>query len=281
MPPKQPTAAIPQPGALEHMLERDRLLVLASVVVISVIAWAWLALLASDMAQGDMRLMGMGQLMASKMTMSSMAWTLTTFAAMFAMWWVMMIGMMLPSAAPMILLYSLMQRKKKADENPFLRTVIFTIGYLLLWGLFSALATSLQWGLGEATLLSPMMITTSQWLAVGLFALAAVYQLTPLKHACLAQCAAPFAFLSRHWKDGNTGALDMGLRHALFCIGCCWALMLLLFVGGVMNLAWVAVIAILVLAEKILPRGDLVATISGILMAAFAVFLAMRLTGLA
>ncbi|MCF8468949.1 MAG: DUF2182 domain-containing protein [Sneathiella sp.] len=276
MPPRQSTAANPQAGALEHMLERDRLLVLVSVIVISVISWVWLALLANDMAQGDMRLMGMGQLMVNKMTMPNMDWTLATFTAMFTMWWVMMIGMMLPSAAPMILLYSLLLRKKKADEKPFLRTIIFVGGYLLLWGVFSALATSLQWALGEMTLLSPMMVTTSQWLAVGFFTLAAVYQFTPLKHACLAQCATPYSFLGRHWKDGKTGALDMGLRHGLFCIGCCWTSMLLLFVGGIMNLAWVAVIAIFVMAEKFLPRRDLVAITGGILMAAFAVFLAMR-----
>jgi len=283
----QRQSSIQPPGAMEYILGRDRALVKVAIVVIVAIAWSYLVLLADDMASGDMRLMGMGaghlpsdQTNFTGMTMGSMAWSPLTFFAMFIMWWVMMIGMMLPSAAPMVLLFALIQRKQLADQNPFLRTGIFAASYLALWGVFSVVATGAQWALSEAALLSSTMVATSQWLALALFVAGGVYQLTPLKHACLEHCRSPFTVLSANWKDGRSGAFEMGLRHGLYCIGCCWFLMALLFVGGVMNLVWVATIAILVLAEKVLPGGNLVAITSGLLMLVFAVFLGLVLTGL-
>jgi predicted metal-binding membrane protein len=193
---------------------------------------------------------------------------------MFVMWSVMMVGMMIPSAAPMILLFARIQRRKLADQAPTTRITAFTAGYLLIWTSFSLVATGLQWALTELRLLSPMMVSTSQFLAVGVLLAAGIYQLTPLKLACLKQCQSPIGFLTSHWKDGALGALSMGIEHGLFCLGCCWFLMTLLFVGGVMNLIWVAVIAIFVLLEKVVPRGEIVGRVGGVLLMAFAGYVA-------
>ena len=163
----------------------------------------------------------------------------------------------------MILIFAHVQRKKLPDENPGLRIALFTLGYLLLWLTFSLGATSLQWGLGSVALLSPMMVGSSKYLGPAIFFAAGIYQLTPLKQACLAHCRSPLDFLSSHWRPGRHGAFVMGLRHGAFCLGCCWALMGLLFAVGVMNLLWIAALAALVAAEKMFPAGRWAARVSG------------------
>ena len=160
------------------------------------------------------------------------------FAApwVFAMWWVMMLGMMLPSAAPMILMYDTLQRRKRERDEHYVPTTMFVAGYLIVWGAFSVAATAAQWSLLQSSLLSPMLALTSPVWGGVLFILAGIYQLTPFKYACLRQCRSPFAFVLNHWRDGWSGALRMGAGHGLYCLGCCWVLMALLFAVGVMNL---------------------------------------------
>ena len=273
-------------GSLERLLRRDSASVVASLILITMLAWIYLIVLALDMAGGDMSLMamdmslagsrgGIGE-MATAMILEPQPWTWLTFVLMLLMWWVMMIGMMVPSAAPMILLFARLQRQKLSHENPGLRIALFTSGYVLMWLVFSAAATTAQWVLGELALLSPMMKSTSPILAAAIFAVAGIYQLTTLKQACLAHCQAPVHFLSAQWRKGDLGAFLMGLHHGAYCVGCCWFLMALLFAGGVMNLLWVAVIAAFVLLEKAVPKGFWVTRISGPLMLGFSALIAFR-----
>ena len=193
----------------------------------------------------------------------------------FLMWAVMMVGMMLPSAAPTLLLFATVLRKSDPQNAPVARTYAFAGGYLLAWTAFSFAATLLQWGLAETALLSPMMITTSPKLGALILVAAGIYQWTPLKQSCLKRCRSPADFLSRHWRPGFSGALRMGAWHGLYCVGCCWMLMLLLFFGGVMSLTWIAAITIFVLLEKLAPLGVQGGRLSGalLLLAGFGVLL--------
>ena len=200
------------------------------------------------------------------MTMN-VPWTVTDVALTGVMWTVMMVAMMTPSAAPVILLFAGAQRARRAARSPIV-TAVFGAGYLLVWTAFSAAAAAGQWALHQAAMLSPSMSTSSTWLGGGILVAAGIYQLTPTKRACLTHCQSPLGFLMSHWRDGTAGALRMGISHGLYCVGCCWALMCVLFVVGVMNLAWVAVLAIFVLLEKIGPPGPLVARLSGGIMIA-------------
>jgi predicted metal-binding membrane protein len=213
----------------------------------------------------------MSGMMAAAMSMAP--WDATGFALMFLMWVVMMIGMMLPSAAPMILLFATINRKKRTSGAPFAPTAMFVSGYLLVWTAFSLLATILQSGLQHAALLSPMLVSTSPVLRGTLLIAAGLYQWTPLKRACLENCRSPLEFVLFHWRSGTAGALRMGIEHGAYCLGCCWFLMGLLFVGGVMNLAWIAAITVFVLIEKLFSGGEWVARIGGGVMVAAGVYL--------
>jgi predicted metal-binding membrane protein len=196
---------------------------------------------------------------------------------LLAMWWIMMIGMMLPSAAPMILTFAAITRGRRARGQPYTPTALFTSGYLLAWGAFSVAATLAQGALEQATLLAPMaMKTTSPLLGGLLFIAAGLYQLTPLKSACLRACRSPFNFVVNHWRDGTAGALRMGMSHGLYCLGCCWILMALLFAVGAMNLVWVAALTAVVLVEKLLPGGEWIARIGGLLLIAWGVRLILN-----
>jgi predicted metal-binding membrane protein len=192
------------------------------------------------------------------MTMQG-AWSPAYWLTMLIMWWVMMIAMMVPSAAPMILLYARVFRHGQARgqiPGALAPTAVFAAGYLLCWLGFSVLATSLQFALEHYGLLHGMMMwSTDRWLTAGLLAAAGLYQLSPLKTTCLAQCRSPTEFLARHWRPGRVGAFRMGIAHGAYCLGCCWALMLLLFAAGIMNLVWIAGLSILVLIEKLAPFG--------------------------
>ena len=191
-------------------------------------------------------------------------WGPTTILLLFVMWSVMMVAMMAPSAAPMILAFLTVNQRRQAADRPLVPVAIFLLGYLVVWTAFSAVATLAEWGLHQAAMLSTTMTATSTALNGGLLIAAGVFQWTPLKRACLKGCRSPLSFLMSEWREGTAGAFIMGLRHGAYCVGCCWALMALLFVAGVMNLLWVAVIALFVLAEKISAKGELLARVAGV-----------------
>ncbi len=228
---------------LHALLRRDRAVVLAGLVAVIMLAWAYLILGAGiEMDEMDM---GGGQIM-----MMAPPWTLGYAALIFLMWAIMMVAMMLPSAAPTILLVTALGRDRIAPV-----AVPFAFGYLLVWIGFSLAATALQFGLDRGGVLSETMATSSAALAGIVLIVAGAYQWTPLKQACLRHCRSPLAFLLGRWRQGAWGAVTNGMRHGLFCLGCCWMLMVLLFVGGLMNLLWVGALALLVLIEKTLPWG--------------------------
>jgi predicted metal-binding membrane protein len=182
------------------------------------------------------------------------------------MWVVMMVAMMVPTAAPITLMYAAVARKAAAQHNPVAPTFVFVTGYITMWAIFSLVATVAQHALDQAALLSPMMASNSRVFGAALLVAAGAYQFTPLKNACLTNCRAPAHFLSRYWHTGNFGAFRMGLRLGAYCVGCCWILMGLLFIGGVMNLLWIAAIAIFVLLEKTVPFGVASGRVAGVVM---------------
>lgn len=246
---------------------RDRLAILAALAGTSALAWAWLVKMALDM--GEMTPM-------SEMALQIQPWSALDFGLMFLMWAVMMVGMMIPSAAPMVLVYAAVARKAERQGTPVAGTTNFVLGYVAVWTLFSVGATLAQWGLDQAALLSPMLVASSPWLGAALLVAAGAYQLTPAKDTCLEHCRAPAHFLSANWHAGAAGAFRMGLHHGAFCLGCCWVLMGLLFFGGVMNLLWIAAITLFVLAEKLLPWGRRAARWSGVAMIAAGLGLGAR-----
>jgi predicted metal-binding membrane protein len=206
------------------------------------------------------------QMMADMGMVMDMSWTARDVVFAVVMWSVMMVGMMAPSAAPVLLLYAGAQRGRGVHGSGPI--VLFGTGYLLVWIGFSIAAALAQWALHEAAMLSPAMAMASPRLGAVILIAAGIYQLTPVKGACLTHCRTPLGFLMGHWRDGVTGAIGMGLKHGAYCLGCCWALMLVLFVVGVMNLAWVAALTILVLVEKIGPAGAIAARVAGVAMIA-------------
>jgi len=235
--------ALEQASSLEGVLRRDRLIAGGGVAAVVVLAWAYLF----TGAAVDMSMVGMA--------MKPMPWTLSYALLMFAMWWIMMIAMMVPSAAPMILLFTTIKRKQEGSSSATIGPGIFLTGYLVAWGAFSLIATLAQWGLESAGLISTGMTSKSAALAGAILLSTGLYQFTPLKGACLRHCQSPLFFLSSNWRAGVAGAFHMGVVHGAYCLGCCWFLMALLFIGGVMNLNWVAGIAIYVALEKLLPGG--------------------------
>jgi predicted metal-binding membrane protein len=192
------------------------------------------------------------------------------FAFVFVMWTVMMVGMMTPSAAPMILMYARVGRHTAAQGTPLAATVWFAAGYFLVWVAFALLATLAQWALERTALLDSWMASTSNVLGGLVFLAAGTYQWTRLKEACLTQCQTPFAFVMGHggFRSDAPGSLMLGLRHGAYCVGCCWALMALLFVGGIMNVLWIAVLALLVFLEKVTPFGRQTASLAGMVLIA-------------
>jgi predicted metal-binding membrane protein len=241
---------------LRALLQHDRMLVLAGLLAVILLAWGWLLLGAGiEMEQMDM---GGGQVM-----LMPPEWSPRYAALIFLMWAIMMMAMMLPSAAPAILLAAALMRQRSGNHisGP---TGLFALGYLVIWFGFSLVATALQWGLDRAGLLSADMANGSATLAGLLLIAAGLYQWTPLKQSCLVQCRSPFQHLTKYWRNGAFGPVLAGARHGLFCLGCCWVLMALLFVGGLMNVLWIAALALLVLIEKQLPVGPRVSRLAGI-----------------
>ena len=247
-------------------IKRDRFIIVGGVAVITTLAWIWLANMALDMPSGNM------------MSMASMdPWASGELYSMLVMWVIMMVGMMLPSATPMILIYTRAVQKKNSGTDAKILSAVFITGYLLIWSLFSVGATLLQAGLQDFNLISAMLESNSDSLAGILFVMAGLYQITPLKRACLNGCRSPLNFILNSWRPGRTGGLLMGLEHGLLCVGCCWMMMLLLFAIGVMNLFWGASLAVLVLIEKAFPRGEWTARIGGISMLCAGVYFLSRL----
>jgi predicted metal-binding membrane protein len=244
---------------VETIFKRDRLIVLLALSGIALLAWGYMV--------HEARAMNLsGVCCCAGMQMSGPdinPWSTSTLVPLFLMWSEMMVAMMIPSAAPMILTFALVQRKRREQEKPFVPTGIFLLGYLIVWTGFSAIAALAQWILHAKALLSPMMVSTSPVLGGTLLILAGVFQWTPLKNACLAHCRSPLGFLMTDWRERKWGALTMGLKHGMYCTGCCWFLMALLFVAGVMNVWWIAIIAVLVLLEKMAPKGLWLGKIAG------------------
>ena len=262
-------AATSAPSALEQALRRDRAIVIAAILVIAAIAWAYTVYLAeTGMGMGD----GMG--MGMSMAMADMrSWSAADFGLMFVMWAVMMVAMMAPSAAPMLLMFAALNRRRREQDAPYVPTGIFLAGYVVVWTAFAVAATGGNWGLHQASLLSSMMgASTSGYLGGALLLAAGAFQWSPLKTACLKQCRTPMGFLMTSWREGHRGALRMGLEHGAYCLGCCWALMLLLFVLGIMNLVWIAALAAFVLAEKVAPMSEWVSRGTGVLLAGWGVW---------
>jgi len=251
---------------LSSVLRHDRAIVLLSLAAATLLAWAYLVLGAGiEMETMDM---GGGQMMAM-----APEWTPAYGLVVFMMWAVMMVAMMLPSAAPVTLLVlSIARKRREAGAAPGISTAPFVFGYLAVWFAFSAAATILQWQLDAADLLSETMALGSRLVAGGVLIVAGIYQWTPLKHACLRHCRSPLEFILHHWRDTAPGAFLSGVRHGAFCLGCCWMLMALLFVGGIMNLAWIAAIALIVLLEKTLPWGGWMERATGTVLVGWGAF---------
>ena len=245
---------------LEVVLKRDRVLVLCGLVIVSALAWSYLFQQAHSMQPMNMDGMNMSSMDMSGMDMGmSMSmpqthpWGALDLLLIFTMWAVMMVAMMVPTAGPMVLLFAAFNRKRREQQRPFVPTGVFLLGYLMIWITFSVIAALAQWSLHRAALLSPMMISTSPVLGGSLLIAAGIFQWTSLKNTCLTHCRSPLDFFSSHWREGTSGALRMGLRHGVYCVGCCWVLMALLFVAGVMNLFWIAALSVFVLVEKTIP----------------------------
>ena len=240
---------------------------LAGIAVLVFASWGWL--LYQDWAMRHMDIVDMAM-------PSSGPWRAPDLMLVFVMWAIMMVAMMLPSVTPMVLLYRQVVAGREPCASPAVRTALFLLGYLLAWSGFSVAATGVQWWLHEAAVLSPAMQITAPIIGAMTLALAGLYQWSPLKRACLSHCRSPLAFLLNSWRSSMAGSVAMGVRHGLYCTGCCWLLMAILFVVGVMNLAWVAAITLFVLLEKVVPGGIRIARASGVLLVAWSTWVLLR-----
>lgn len=252
-------------ASIESALRHDRIVVLAALTGLAAVAWGYMIAEARAMdATGLCQCAGMA-MSGPDVT----PWSPATILPLFLMWAEMMVAMMIPSAAPMILTFAMINRRRREQEQPFVPTGLFVCGYLIVWTAFSLPAALAQWALHGAALLSPMMRSSSPLLGGSLLIVAGVFQWTPWKHACLRHCQSPLQFIMADWCDGPRGALKMGIKHGAFCTGCCWMLMALLFVTGVMNMVWVATITILVLLEKIAPQRWRLRHLAGAILVAW------------
>jgi predicted metal-binding membrane protein len=253
--------------SLELLLLRDRWLIGGALVIMVALCWAWIVPMARDMY---------GSMQGPSAWMMTDTWDLPHLALLFAMWAVMMAGMMLPSATPTLFFYASVIRKSPDAPRIAAQVYAFAAGYLLVWTAFSLLATVLQRLLAHWLLLSRMMEARGNIFGSALLILAGVYQLTAFKRTCLQFCQSPVAFITRHWKRGAVGGFHLGVAHGLYCLGCCWALMLLLFVGGVMNLWCIGALTIFVLLEKLAPLRAQGGRLSGPLIIAIGLWSLFR-----
>lgn len=243
--------------SLHAVARGDRWFVVGTLGVMVALGWGYMAYQAG--AMHDSMHHAAGHVMPP--------WNAQTYLIALLMWCVMMVAMMLPAAAPMILTFARVRRQRQAASHPAVPTAVFVAGYLTIWSVFSVAAAAAQWALHDRALLS-MMDEAVPLLAAGLLLVAGAFQWTKLKDACLEKCRTPLTFLATEWREGPWGAFLMGARHGLFCMGCCWALMLLMFVGGVMNLLWMAGLAAYMLAEKMLPGGQTLSRAAGVFLIA-------------
>lgn len=259
------------PSAVAGPSRRDRVVLAGCVAVVTALAWAYLIRLDGQMAAS----MGAGQMMEQMGMVMDRGWGASDLFFTFLMWSLMMVGMMLPAASPVLGLFARTQAGR-GERYAGLAVLVFALGYLAVWVGFSAGATALQWMLHQAALLTPMAATSSPRLAGAILVAAGAYQLTPLKNRCLSHCQSPLGFLMGNWRDGLGGALRMGSRHGVYCLGCCWVLMGVLFAVGVMNLAWVALLTAVVLVEKMGPAGARLARVGGAMLIAYGAVVFVR-----
>lgn len=273
-----------QPALAERLARRQRTIVAGALGLLGLLAWLYL-LVGAGMGHGlaeTTRLSlfphaaapaaGMDMPMAGVAAEARPGWSPGLWLLVAAMWWTMMVAMMSPSAAPAVLLYGRVVRHAggRSDGSALAPTGAFAAGYFLAWLTFAVAATVAQWALEQSGLVaSAMMGSRDRWLSAGLLFAAGLYQLSPLQAACLSHCRSPAQFFTRHWRPGAFGAVRLGVLHGAYCVGCCWALMTLLFVGGVMNLAWIAVLSALVLAEKAAPGGPWIGRAAGVALIAW------------
>lgn len=260
---------MPPTTRLEAVLARDRALISGGVLAVAALAWAYMVW---GMAGQDM---GAGMAMPV-----AQPWSGLDFTLMFVMWAVMMVAMMVPTVTPMVLAFAMVNRKRRQQQGIFTRTGVFVLGYLLVWWSFALLATVAQWRLHQAALLPSMMGSVTPILGGAILVATGVFQWTRLKDVCLRHCRTPLSFFMTEWREGNQGALIMGFRHGAFCLGCCWFLMGLMFVGGVMNLLWMAAITVYVLLEKVAAGGHVVSRVAGALFIAWGLWLIAQPLGL-
>jgi predicted metal-binding membrane protein len=264
------TGAVRNEQSVAAIPRRDRFLIAGCILLVTALSWAYLVHLDHGMtasAGSDTAMAQMGMIVDGPWRASDVAYT-------SVMWAVMMVGMMSASAAPVLLLFAGMQSRRAERDAPL--TVLFALGYVTVWLGFSVCAALAQWALHDGALLSSTMSVVSPRLGGAILIAAGAYQLTPVKGACLRQCQSPVGFLLGNWRDGATGALQMGIRHGIHCLGCCWALMCVLFVVGVMNLTWVGALAAVILLEKSGRVGVYVARVGGVALIAAGVLVAAR-----
>lgn len=253
---------------LPALLKRDRLVIALAIAFTAVVAWFYLLNEARRMnATGVCHCAGM------KMGGPDLAsWSIGSLLPLFLMWAVMMVAMMLPSAAPMLLTFAAVARNRRRNDRPYVSVSVFAAGYLAIWCLFSLLAAIAQWLLHRAALLSPAMLSSSALLGGCLLLAAGIFQFTPFKKRCLTHCRAPLDFIMTRWREGRSGAFRMGVEHGAFCAGCCWALMALLFILGVMNILWIAALTIVVALEKMLSRAEWFSAASGLALVCWGIW---------
>lgn len=274
------------PTVIARLATHERALVVGGLALVAIAGWWWLlaqVYAPPPMPGMDMSGMDMGGMDMGGMAMQPTPWTPLHALEILAMWWIMMVAMMLPSALPAILLYAALSRRTSARSATAVAAPawLFAAGYLVTWGAFSLAAAFVHWLLDRAGYLSPSMAATSAGIGGTLLLLAGLYEISPVKSACLTHCRSPLEWLVSHWKPGKLGAVEMGMRHGLWCVGCCFMLMALLFYGGVMNLAWIAGLALYVLAQKLAPGGSWIARFGGLALIAAGAFVLWRAFGMA
>jgi predicted metal-binding membrane protein len=248
----------------EAVVKRDRNIVIAGLSAVIFIA----AIYTINMAQSYG-----GMSVAMLQHQNHTGYSNDSFLNLFTMWTVMQIAMMSPTAVPMILMHAKVERSRHPEQSPVIATTLFFLGYIIVWVVFSAVFAIIQMVLQSSALLSPQMSSANPWLAGGILIAAGLFQFSKLKEVCLNECRSPVTYFMLEWREGNTGALLMGLKHGVHCVGCCWVLMALLFVAGVMNLLWMSLITVFVLIEKVMPKGDIFGRVGGVGMLIWGIFL--------
>jgi len=266
-----PTAGQPPNTVIENIVRRDRMVVLAGLAGLILMTWVYTI--------HEARSVGGLDLSTCMALLQVKGWDLTEFLLLFLMWSIMMAAMMLPSVSSKVLMYAATIRRS-GEGGVMKMTGIFVAGYLVAWTGYSLLASLIQLELHDAALMSPTMETTNVYIGGGVLIAAGIYQWTPLKEACLTKCRTSMHMLMVEWREGERGAFVMGLKDGLFCVGCCWMLMAIMFVVGVMNLRWIALLAVFVLVEKIAPRGELVAKAAGVLLVVYGLWIMGGAVGL-